>query len=183
MLLNIPECTGQPQKAKKAAGQNERKWQPTPAFLPGNPMDGGTWWQSLAAKRQLHTRRRSRSVVFDFVQPDGLQPTRLLPPRNFPGKSTGVGCRFLLQYIHTVPINKQYIDFFLKDGKKLLWGNASLVSPTLHNSNDRSSCVLCPSRPQTQGEATRCLHQMPRQGPGATAPSPPSYGGQRTTSG
>ena len=22
----------------------KRKWQPSPAFLPGNPMDGGAWW-------------------------------------------------------------------------------------------------------------------------------------------
>ena len=29
----------------------------------------------------------------------GLQPSRLLWPRDFPGKSTGVGCHFLLQGI------------------------------------------------------------------------------------
>ena len=31
------------------------------------------------------------------VQPHGLQPTRLLHPRDSPGKNTGVGCHFLLQ--------------------------------------------------------------------------------------
>ena len=31
--------------------------------------------------------------------PHGLQPTRLLPPWDSPGKSTGVGCHFLLQGI------------------------------------------------------------------------------------
>ena len=31
------------------------------------------------------------------VRPHGLQPTRLLRPRDFPGKSTGVGCHCLLQ--------------------------------------------------------------------------------------
>ena len=31
--------------------------------------------------------------------PHGLQPTRLLCPGDFPGKSTGVGCYFLLQGI------------------------------------------------------------------------------------
>ena len=30
-------------------------------------------------------------------RPHGLQPTRLLCPWNFPGKSTGVGCHCLLQ--------------------------------------------------------------------------------------
>ena len=38
----------------------------------------------------------SRSVVSDSVWPHGLQPTRLLHPWDFPGKSTGVGCHCLL---------------------------------------------------------------------------------------
>jgi len=38
----------------------------------------------------------SRSVVSDSLQPHGLQPTRLLHPWDFPGKSTGVGCHCLL---------------------------------------------------------------------------------------
>ena len=33
-------------------------------------------------------------------QPHGLQPTRLLHPWDFPGKSTGVGCHCLLQHTH-----------------------------------------------------------------------------------
>ena len=33
------------------------------------------------------------------VWPHGLQPTRLLCPRDSPGKNTGVGCHFLLQCI------------------------------------------------------------------------------------
>ena len=37
------------------------------------------------------------SVVSDSVPPHGLQPTRLLRPWDSPGKSTGVGCHFLLQ--------------------------------------------------------------------------------------
>ena len=41
----------------------------------------------------------SRSVVSDSLPPHGLQPTRLLRPRDFPGGSTGVGCHFLLQRI------------------------------------------------------------------------------------
>ena len=34
-----------------------------------------------------------------LLWPHGLQPTRLLCPWDFPGKSTGVGCHFLLQEI------------------------------------------------------------------------------------
>ena len=40
----------------------------------------------------------SCSVVFDPQRPHGLQPTRLLCPLDFPGKSTGVGCHCLLQW-------------------------------------------------------------------------------------
>ena len=38
----------------------------------------------------------SCSVVSDSQRPHGLQPTRLLCPWDFPGKSTGVGCHRLL---------------------------------------------------------------------------------------
>ena len=36
-------------------------------------------------------------VVSDSVRPHRLQPTRSLRPRDSPGKTTGVGCHFLLQ--------------------------------------------------------------------------------------
>ena len=39
----------------------------------------------------------SCSVVSDPQRPHGLQPSRVLRPWDFPGKSTGVGCHFLLQ--------------------------------------------------------------------------------------
>ena len=35
----------------------------------------------------------------DSVRPHGLQPSRLLCPWDSPGKNTGVGCHFLLQYM------------------------------------------------------------------------------------
>ena len=44
------------------------------------------------------------------LRPHGLQPTRLLRPRASPGKSTGVGCRFLLQGIFpTQRLNLGYL--------------------------------------------------------------------------
>ena len=42
------------------------------------------------------------SVVSNSVQPHRRQPTRLLCPWDFPGKSTGVGCRCLF---HTIAID------------------------------------------------------------------------------
>ena len=41
----------------------------------------------------------SHSVVSESLWPHRLQPTRLLHPWDFPGKSTWVGCHFLLQGI------------------------------------------------------------------------------------
>ena len=40
-----------------------------------------------------------KSLSCDSLRPHGLQPPRLLLPWDLPGKSTGVGCHFLLQGI------------------------------------------------------------------------------------
>ena len=70
--------------------------------------------QSLGFSRQEHwsglpfllqcrkvKSERSRSVMSDSSLPQGLQPTRLLHPWDFPGKSTGVGCHCLLHLLPT----------------------------------------------------------------------------------
>ena len=57
-------------------------------------------WSGLPFPSPKHESERwkwSRSVVSDSSRPHGLQPTRLLHPWDFPGKSTGVGCLCLLQ--------------------------------------------------------------------------------------
>ena len=46
----------------------------------------------------------SRSVVSDSWWPHGLQPTRLLHPWDFTGKSTGVRCHCLLQTLTRLTI-------------------------------------------------------------------------------
>ena len=33
----------------------ERKWQPTPVFLPGDPRDGGAWWATVYGVAQSRT--------------------------------------------------------------------------------------------------------------------------------
>ena len=50
-------------------------------------------WSDLAAAAWVSV---GCSVVSDRQQPHGLQPTQLLHPWDFPGKSTGVGCHCLL---------------------------------------------------------------------------------------
>ena len=56
-------------------------------------------WSGLPFPSPVHESEKwtwSRSVVSDPQRPHGLQPTRLLRPWDFPGKSTGVGCHCLL---------------------------------------------------------------------------------------
>ena len=52
----------------------------------------------------------SRSVVSDSLRPHGLQPTRLLSPWDFPGKSTGVGCHCLLRLYMHITLNIYMAD-------------------------------------------------------------------------
>ena len=62
-------------------------------------------WSGLPVPSPMHESGKwkwSRSVVSDPSRPHGLQPTRLLSPWDFPGKSTGVGCHCLLHIVYWV---------------------------------------------------------------------------------
>ena len=69
-------------------------------------------WSGLPFPPPMHEsekRKWSCSVVPDSSWPHGLQPTRLLSPWDFPGKSTGVGCPcLLLGTVHRI-LNVHYI--------------------------------------------------------------------------
>ena len=79
--LPCPPPGGLPDPGIKSASLCLLHWQvdPLPLVPPGKPNKG-------------EKRKWSRSVVSDSLRPHGLQPTRLLRPWGFPGKSTGVGC-------------------------------------------------------------------------------------------
>ena len=67
-------------------------------------------WSGLPFPSPTHkseTWKWSCSVVSDSSRPRGLQPTRLLHPRDFPGKSTGVGHHYLLRpyFLHWCYLN------------------------------------------------------------------------------
>ena len=63
---------------------------------PGMLQSVGSWrvWHNLATVHQVLSHF---SCVWLLMTP--LKPPRLLSPWDFPGKNTGVGCRFLLQGI------------------------------------------------------------------------------------
>ena len=86
-------------------------------------------WMSLTFctgkcfKRQYSVYKRkwkwSRSVVSDSLRPHGLQPTRLLRPWDFPGKSTGVGCHRLLRslvqsWVEIMSLSHKPLDSYFK---------------------------------------------------------------------
>ena len=58
-------------------------------------------WSGLPFPSPKHESEKwkwSRSVMSNSSGPHGLQPTRLLHPWDFPGKSAGVGCHCLLWF-------------------------------------------------------------------------------------
>ena len=74
-------------------------------------------WSGLPFPSPMHESEKwkwSRSVVSHSQRPHGLQPTRLLHPWDFPGKSTGVGCHCFLriftqqQDINFIQVSKDY---------------------------------------------------------------------------
>ena len=82
-------------------------------------MDRGTLWATVHEVTKSLTKLSDEhctlyyiecscsvtSAVSDSLQPHGLQPTRLPCPQDFPGKSTGVGCRHLLRQMALVVKN------------------------------------------------------------------------------
>ena len=54
-------------------------------------------WSGLPVASPMRESEVTQSRPTDSSWPYGLQPTRLLHPWGFPGKSTGVGCHCLLQ--------------------------------------------------------------------------------------
>ena len=82
----------------------------------------------------MHEREKwkwSHSVVSNSQWSHGLQPTRLLRPWNFPGKSTGVGCHCLLHMIHLMAPHFFFSPHSIKIHKKQkLWLHITIAVET-----------------------------------------------------
>ena len=103
---------------------------PIDSSPPGSPFPSlafsrQEYWSRLPFPSPMHEGEKwkwSRSVMSDSEWPHGLQPTRLLRPWDFPGKSTGVGCHRLLRSWNisfTINVSKSF-----KNAKHVIaWGH------------------------------------------------------------
>ena len=72
---------------------------------PGSPVPGilqttTLQWVAISFSSAWKWKVKVKSLSYaDSSRPHGLQPTRLLRPWDFPGKSTGVGCHCLLLFV------------------------------------------------------------------------------------
>ena len=46
--------------------RRRRRWHPTPVFLPGKSMDGGTWWAAVHGVAKSRTRLSNFTFTFHF---------------------------------------------------------------------------------------------------------------------
>ena len=88
-------------------------------------------WSGLPFPSPMHESEKwkwIRSVVSNSLQPHGPQPTRLLRPWDFPGKSTGVGCHCLLWHLcaYLCIITCLY-NWYILRGKKRLTADKEIV--------------------------------------------------------
>ena len=66
-----------------------------------NPMDGGTWWATVhVVTKSLHSRHKG--IILVEVRLSSVKMSMMLlffclRPWDFPGKSAGVGCHYLLR--------------------------------------------------------------------------------------
>ena len=99
-----------------------RLYDPIDCSPPGSPVPGilqAGHWSGLPFPSPMHESEKwkgSCSVVSDSSRPYELQPTRLLHPWGFPGKSTGVGCHCLL---HRSSYNALIPKHFKRTGRNL----------------------------------------------------------------
>ena len=82
-----------------------------PGILQARTLEWVAFYFSNAWKWKVKVKLLSRVQP---LWPHGLQPTRLLCPWDFPGKSTRVGCHCLLVFVKYFLVNESPISFSCK---------------------------------------------------------------------
>ena len=82
----------------------------------------------------------------DSSGPHGLQPTRLLRPWDFPGKSTGVGCHCLLRKRYIICLIRQ------EEAKNIWWFSRLVMSDFATPWTDRLFCPQDSARQEYYSE-------------------------------
>ena len=103
----------------------------------------------------------SFSVMSDSLRPHGLQPNRLLRPWDLPGKSTGVGCHFLLRILYIIIRNYTLMYKCNRASLVAQLGDSGLI-PGLGNSsgegNGNPLQYFCLENPMDRGAWGPTVH-------------------------
>ena len=127
---------------------------PPGSLVPGILQERTLGWVAISFSSAWKWRW-SRSVVSNSLWPHGLQPTRLLHPWDFPGKSTGVGCHCLLRLFpswwpylkvillenNVIPLKHQVFQF--QSGTSILPSRAGDLSYSEQRPRGFSLCGTC----------------------------------------
>ena len=94
--------------------------------------------------------------------PCGLQPTRLLRPWDFPGKSTGVGCHCLLQSASSVQFSRSVMSDSLRPHElQHARPPCPLPSPGVHSNSCPSSRWCHPAISSSVVPFSSCPQSLP----------------------
>ena len=106
-------------------------------------------WSGLPFPSPMHEsekRKWNRSVVSDPQWPHGLQPSSLLRPWDFPGKSTGVGCHCLLTTGPSGKSPRPYVMTLADSTSGSDSPSPSQFPCFLHHSEPLKNCGSCSDR-------------------------------------
>ena len=95
----------------------------------------------------------------DSVRPHGLQPARLLCPWDSPGKNTGVGCHFLLQYDTLGGLNSRSLCLRVLEGVKPKINMLADLVSTASWLMDGQLLAVSSRRGRSKGVLGRCFYK------------------------
>ena len=114
-------------------------------------------WSGLPFPSPMHETEKwkwSHSVVSDSSRPPGLQPTRLLRPWDFQGKSTGVGCHCLQHIIRpqlTSTPGTDFLDSWVSGKSWLCYSHLTFLTLPMEAAPSSFSGTCLHGFPMTQG--------------------------------